>query len=126
MAGRQQVSGGFRRDGRSNAWGVGQVDRNAATHLAGKLEIEFADLFLLVSKEMRRRQKHRCRARTLRPSRQAERVVQPNGPSARVQRNAAALDPQIQQTATLFQTEGGGLAGRRRSEEDTSELQSPC
>src|ERR1017187_5735687 len=81
MAGRQQVSGGFRRDGRSNAWGVGQVGRNAATHLAGKLEIEFADLFLLVSKEMRRRQKHRCRARALRPSRQVERVVSPMDPA---------------------------------------------
>src|ERR1035441_2120840 len=51
-AGGSEAAGGFGRDCRSNGWGVGQVNRNAATHLAGKLEIEFAHLFPRVWKEM--------------------------------------------------------------------------
>src|ERR1035438_8703898 len=91
MASGQQAAGGFRRDCRGDGRGVGQVGWNATAHLAGKLEIKLADLFLRVSKEMRRRQKNPLRARALRPSRHTHRVVQPDGTGARVERRTAAV-----------------------------------
>ena len=114
MAGTEQVARGFGRDCRGDGRRIGQVGRNAAAHLAGKLEIEFADLFLRVSKEMRRRQKDSFRARAAGLPRQAERVIQPDRSDTRVERHAAALGGQIQQTGALFQAEGGVLAGRRK------------